>query len=243
MKSVVDLHTHSIVSGHAYSTLSEMIDAAQKKGLKLFGVTEHGPNMPGSCHSIYYRNLRVIPRQYGEMRLMMGSEMNIIDFDGNVDLPSSIIKDLDLRIAGLHGRAFTNGTVMENTDAIINTMKRPDIDIISHPVDGTAELDIKAIVQCSVETKTILELNNSSLNPARDLPFAKQNFTELLGYCKEMNVPVILGSDAHITYDIANHKYAYGLVQEVGFPDELILNGDDVKFLKYLEEMRESKQA
>ena len=54
MKSVVDLHTHTIVSGHAYSTLAEMIDAAQKKGLKLFGVTEHGPKMPGSCHSIHY---------------------------------------------------------------------------------------------------------------------------------------------------------------------------------------------
>ena len=118
MKSVVDLHTHSIVSGHAYSTLSEMIDAAQKIGLKLFGVTEHGPNMPGSCQSIYYRNLCVVPRQYGDMRLLMGSEMNIIDFDGNVDLPQSITRTLDIRIAGLHSRAYKNGTITENTDAI-----------------------------------------------------------------------------------------------------------------------------
>lgn len=241
MKSVVDLHTHTIVSGHAYSTLAEMIDAAQKKGLKLFGVTEHGPMMPGSCHSIYYRNLSVIPRQYGEMRLMMGSEMNIIDFAGNVDLKPSITKTLDIRIAGLHSRAFTNGTVTENTDAIINAMKRPDIDIISHPVDGTADLDIRAIVQCSAETKTLLELNNSSLRPGRDKPKAKSNFIEMLGYCKEMNVPIIMGSDAHITYDVANHTYAYGLAQKVGFPDELILNGDETRFLNYLTEIRESK--
>ena len=241
MKSVVDLHTHSIVSGHAYSTLSEMIDAAQKIGLKLFGVTEHGPNMPGSCQSIYYRNLCVVPRQYGDMRLLMGSEMNIIDFDGNVDLPQSITRTLDIRIAGLHSRAYKNGTITENTDAIINAMKRPDVDIISHPVDGTADLDIQAIVQCSAETKTLLELNNSSLRPGRDKPKARTNFIEMLDYCKQMNVPIILGSDAHITYDVANHTYAYELAEELNFPEELIMNGDDIRFLNYLEEMRNSK--
>jgi putative hydrolase len=156
-------------------------------------------------------------------------------------LKPSITKTLDIRIAGLHSRAFTNGTVTENTDAIINAMQRPDIDIISHPVDGTADLDIRAIVQCSAETKTLLELNNSSLRPGRDKPKAKSNFIEMLGYCKEMNVPIIMGSDAHITYDVANHTYAYGLAQEVGFPDELILNGDETKFLNYLTEIRESK--
>ena len=56
-----------------------------------------------------------------------------------------------------------------------------------------------------------------------------------------MNVPIIMGSDAHITYDVANHTYAYGLAQEVGFPDELILNGDETRFLNYLTEIRESK--
>ena len=172
---------------------------------------------------------------------MMGSEMNIIDFAGNVDLKPSITKTLYIRIAGLHSRAFTNGTVTENTDAIINAMKRPDIDIISHPVDGTADLDIRAIVQCSAETKTLLELNNSSLRPGRDKPKAKSNFIEMLEYCKEMNVPIIMGSDAHITYDVANHTYAYGLAQEIGFPDELILNGDETRFLNYLTEIRETK--
>ena len=120
-------------------------------------------------------------------------------------------------------------------------MKRPDVDIISHPVDGTADLDIKAIVQCSAETKTLLELNNSSLRPGRDKPMAKSNFIEMLGYCKELNVPIIMGSDAHITYDVANHTYAYALAKEIGFPDELILNGDDTRFLNHLVEIRESK--
>ena len=48
--SVLDLHTHTIVSGHAYSTLREMAKAASDKGLELLGITEHAPKMPGTCH-------------------------------------------------------------------------------------------------------------------------------------------------------------------------------------------------
>ena len=33
MRDVLDLHTHTIASGHAYNTMMEMIHAAQEKGL------------------------------------------------------------------------------------------------------------------------------------------------------------------------------------------------------------------
>jgi len=51
-----DMHTHTIASGHAYSTIKEMAEAAQEKGIKLLGITEHSKNMPGSCHDIYFAN-------------------------------------------------------------------------------------------------------------------------------------------------------------------------------------------
>lgn len=41
MIDILDVHTHTIASGHAYSTLQEMIDSAKTKGLKLLGITEH----------------------------------------------------------------------------------------------------------------------------------------------------------------------------------------------------------
>lgn len=56
--SVLDLHTHTIVSGHAYCTLREMAKAASEKGLELLGITEHAPKMPGTCHKFYFENLR-----------------------------------------------------------------------------------------------------------------------------------------------------------------------------------------
>ena len=51
--SVLDLHTHTLVSGHAYCSLREMAKAASKKGLEVLGITEHAPAMPGTCHKFY----------------------------------------------------------------------------------------------------------------------------------------------------------------------------------------------
>ena len=54
MIDILDVHTHTIASGHAYSTLQEMIDSAKTKGLKLLGITEHTNKMPGTCSEIYF---------------------------------------------------------------------------------------------------------------------------------------------------------------------------------------------
>ena len=43
MKDLLDVHTHTIASGHAYSTVREMITMAKARGLALVGLSEHGP--------------------------------------------------------------------------------------------------------------------------------------------------------------------------------------------------------
>ena len=53
MKYLSDLHTHTIVSGHAYTTLLENIDYCSKNGIKILGTSEHGPAMPGAPSSPY----------------------------------------------------------------------------------------------------------------------------------------------------------------------------------------------
>ena len=37
---VLDLHTHTYASGHAYNTMNEMAYAAKEKGLQLLGITD-----------------------------------------------------------------------------------------------------------------------------------------------------------------------------------------------------------
>lgn len=45
-KIELDVHTHTLASGHAFSTIQEMAKAASEKGLKFLGITEHTPGIP-----------------------------------------------------------------------------------------------------------------------------------------------------------------------------------------------------
>ena len=231
----LDVHTHTVMSGHAYSTLQEMGAAAQQKKLDILGITEHAPGIPGTCHPIYFRNLHVVPRQMGDLRLMLGAELNILDTKGTLDLDEYYYSKLDLRIAGIHLLCWQGGTIEENTAGMIAAIRNPWTQIISHPGDGTAELLFEPIVLAAKETKTLLEINNSSLNPLRHKDAALQNNLEILRLCKRYEVPVILGSDAHISYDIANYGFIQPLLSETEFPDQLIMNYFPDRFLRYIE--------
>ena len=55
MKIIADTHAHTLASGHAYSTIKEMAAAAKAKGLKALALTEHAPEMPGTCGLFIFR--------------------------------------------------------------------------------------------------------------------------------------------------------------------------------------------
>ena len=230
----LDVHTHTVMSGHAYSTLQEMVAAAQQKNLDILGITEHAPGIPGTCNPIYFRNLHVVPRQFGNLRLLLGAELNILDTKGTLDLDEYYYKMLDIRIAGIHLLCWEGGTVEENTQGMINAFRNPWTQIISHPGDGTAELLFEPIVLAAKESKTLLEINNSSLNPNRNKETALRNNLEILRLCKQYEVPVVLSSDAHISYAIADYSFIWPLLQETEFPDQLIMNYFPARFLSYI---------
>ena len=234
MNIALDVHTHTLASGHAFSTLQEMARAAADKGLQLLGITEHTPGIPGTCNLIYFRNLHVVPRRMYGIELLLGAEINILDPQGNIDLDEFPLNKLDLRIAGIHSLCYTPGTREENTHGMVEVIRNPYIHIISHPGDGTAQLDFEPMVLAAKEHHTLLEINNSSLKPVRHKEEARGNNLELLRLCKRYEVPVILGSDAHISFDIANYEYALQLVGETEFPEELIMNTSVEKFKRYL---------
>ena len=234
MKVELDVHTHTIASGHAFSSLQEMVQAAAGKGLKLLGITEHAPGIPGTCDPIYFRNLHVVPRRMYGVELLLGSEINILDTEGNLDLDEDYLRRLDLRIAGIHSLCYEGGTKEANTFGMVQAISNPYVHIISHPGDGTAELDFEPIVLAAKEHHTLLEINNSSLRPARGKVKARPNNLEILRLCKKYGVPVILGSDAHISFDIATYDYALQLVAETEFPEKMIMNTSVAKFKQYL---------
>ena len=85
-KVLLDAHTHTVASGHAYSSLQEMAKAAADMGLEVLGITEHGPSVPGTCPTLYFKNMFVVPRRMYSIRLLMGCEINILDTKGSLGL-------------------------------------------------------------------------------------------------------------------------------------------------------------
>ena len=117
-KVLLDAHTHTVASGHAYSSLQEMAKAAADMGLEVLGITEHGPSVPGTCPTLYFKNMFTVPRQMYGIRLLMGCEINILDTKGSLDLTDEQIGWLDLAIAGIHAAWYQGGTKEENTEDI-----------------------------------------------------------------------------------------------------------------------------
>lgn len=234
-KYVLDVHCHTISSGHAYSTVTECARAASENGIELIAITDHAPKMPGSSSHLHFLNLGVIPDEMFGVEILKGAELNILDVNGKIDLPENILKRLDVVIASLHVPCIDPMSFDANTECIINTMKNPYIKILGHPGDPRYPFDIKKVVTASGEYNTALELNNASLSNTANGRFAgPETFFEILRECKKQALPIILGSDSHFHTNIGNFKEVIKLVDEVNFPDELILNTSIEKFKNFI---------
>ena len=76
---IADMHTHTIASGHAYSTVNELAEAASLKGLQAIALTDHGPRLPGGPHLYHFAAMRFIPKEIAGVRIFLGAEANILD--------------------------------------------------------------------------------------------------------------------------------------------------------------------
>lgn len=244
MKDILDIHTHTLASGHAYNTIMEMARAASDKGLSILGITEHAPTLPGTCNELYFANLHVFPRELYGIRLMLGCELNILNEDGEVDLPEGILKKMDICIASIHPPCFFPKGVIQgeeaanvieaNTNAVINAMKNPYVRIIGHPDDGRFPMDYERVVMAAKMYHVLLELNNSSVAPGGFRQNAEENIFTMLGICKEQSVPVIMSSDAHCFSETGNHCYVEAMIKKINFPQELVVNYSINSFEDYI---------
>ncbi|MDD7740640.1 MAG: phosphatase [Fusicatenibacter sp.] len=239
MIDLLDAHTHTVASGHAYNTMNEMLLAAKEKGLQLLAVTDHGNGMEGTTPRYYFENSTMIDREafckrFG-VKLLFGVELNLMDFDGRVDMSQSLLEKMDLAIVSIHPPCFPKGATKEQVmEAYCKAMRNPLIQFVGHPDDGRFPVDYRMLVQAAKEYHVALEVNNHSLDGKGGRTNARQNDMEMLRFCMEYEVPVILNSDAHVDTEVGNHKDAWALIREIGFPEKLILNTDLELFKTYV---------
>lgn len=235
METLIDLHTHTIVSGHAYSTVLENVAQASKIGLKYIGLSEHAPQMPGGPNEFYFHNSRCIPDMIDGVRVLKGIEANILDYDGNTDVDEGITNSVDYIIASLHPPCIKPGTKQENTNTIIEVMKKDKVKIIGHLDDSRYPVDYEEVAKAAKEHGVLLEINNSSLKKTSFRVGARENVAKLLEACKKYGVYVIYGSDAHISFDVGNFVNSKEVVELNNFPKELVINYHEDKIIEVFE--------
>ena len=103
---------------------------------EMIAITEHAPAMQGSCGPIYFHNLQATRYPFDGIEVLFGVELNIMDYEGTVDLDEKGLKRTDLRIASMHVQCIKPGTEAENTRGILGAIQNPYVDIIGHPDDS-----------------------------------------------------------------------------------------------------------
>ncbi len=237
MEILADLHTHTIGSGHAYSTLTENAQRAAQKGLKIIGMTDHGPSMPGAPHLYYFGNLSILPRSLYGVRILRGVEANIISQEGELDLPERYLAMMELVLVGLHVICYPGGELETNTVAFIKAMENPYTDIMAHPGRSEFPLDLEKIAYMSSQLNIPLELNNSPLCPEKGSVW--DNCRTLAKGIAKYGGPITLGSDAHYCDRVGDFDNCLMLIQECGIKKEQIINTSLAKLESYLKWRRE----
>lgn len=235
MKFVVDTHTHTIASGHAYSTVQEMAKEASVKGIKMFAITDHAPAMKGAPYYYHFGNLRVIPPEIYGVRILKGVEANIIDYDGNLDMPNLLLRRLDFVIASLHDICIEPASKEEHTNAYLNVLANPFVDAIAHPGTPEFEVDIEKVVSAAKEYGKFIEINNTSFTVRYG---CEENCLNFALECKRQGVRIVCGSDAHISFDVGKFDKVYDLLKKVKMPEELIMNTKVSNFDEFLKNKR-----
>lgn len=230
---VADVHMHSVMSGHAFGTIRELAFEAAARNLKLIGVTEHGPGIPGTCDPIYFRNFCDAPRNLYGVEMLYGSEVNVLN-NGTVDLDQRHLNCLDYAVAGIHGLCYENAGVVGNTDNVIRCMENPKVKFISHPDTDIYPVDYTALVQGAKEFGTALEVNNSSIRKPDLRPGCIENYRKMVPLCMEYGVPIIVNTDSHDPSQVGDFSLARKLLEEIGVNEDLIFSNDLEKLKAFL---------
>lgn len=250
----VDPHTHTIFSGHAFSTIGENAAAAKRAGLLAIGMSEHyGPTFTKDPLSFGpMMNMAALPREIDGVTILASVEIDIVDFKGHIgfwdlerphfmpknggDFNSMLLDSRDYAIASVHRfPGMEENTVAKNTEMYCRVLENPKVHIIGHSGRARLRFDIKEVCQTAKAHGKMLEINDHSFDSPADVTDECRRIAQC---CAELGVKVSVGSDAHSAWYVGKVDRAMGMLQEIGFPPELIANRTLEGFMRQIKEAK-----
>lgn len=250
IKIKTDTHTHTMASGHAYSTIEENLRAGKEQGLELVGITDHFssffvPSTDFACFG-FFINKKALPEVWHGVRLLFGAEVDIIDLKGNLfghDLyipypnkngvkltyEEGILNRLDYLIASVHYKDFAaNSTVVENTELYIKALEHENVKILGHIGRSGLEFDIDEVVKAAKSLNKMIEINEASFGHGETV---RERCLKVALACAKYGTKIAVNSDAHSSFEIGKYPNTENFLDEIDFPVELIGNRDAEIFL------------
>lgn len=253
-----DVHTHTLFSRHAYSTIGECVAAARLAGLELLGSTDHyscmtSPNLHVRDYQ-YLINFDVWPRLWDGVRVLRGVEADIVDLKGNLfgwdlmleegivgrafrqphTLKEDVWRNIDYAIASIHNDDFTEGaTLAETTGMYVRALSDPKVLILGHAGRAGVPFDVDAVLLAAKERNKLIEINEHSFASH----YGEQSHARcrhIAERCAELGVMISTGTDAHIACDVGRFDAVEALLNEIHFPEELIATRSAAAFLEAL---------
>ena len=221
MQIVADLHTHTIASTHAYSTVSEMARGAKARGLIAIAITDHGPDMTDGPHEWHFSNLDILPRQIDGVTVIRGIEFNIRPGGVLDQISEKSLRPVEFALASFHENCFAPSTKAMHTEALEAGLYDPRVNALGHPGNAHYDFDQEYIISRCNEFGKLVEINSNSFAIRQG---SKENCTAIARLCKQYEVPIVVNSDSHIENRVGYVDNAMAMLEEIGFPEELIVN-------------------
>ena len=239
MRYLVDLHTHTVASDHAYSSINEYVQQADKIGIAMFATTDHGPDLEDAPHFWHFANLKVIPHVIDGIGVLRGIEANI-RADGSLDLEKHYLQRLDIVLAGFHP-CLEPQDEATNTAILKKVITNGQVDILTHIGNPTYPINFREVMECALEHNVAIELNGSSSVSSRK--GSHDNCVQVAKLARELGNTIALGSDAHFSGYLGNFKEVERIIEEAKLSYEQIINISPVTVLEFLEKRGHSPIA
>jgi DNA polymerase (family X) len=205
-----DLHSHSTWTD-GRDSIEEMARSARDAGLEYFALTDHSHRL-AMVHGLDPMRLH---EQWGEIEaaatrvpgitILRGIEVDILE-DGTLDLPDSVLGELDWVVASVHSKLDMEPAAM--TLRMIRAMRNRNVDVIGHPSGrmlGHREpsgFDLGEVLRAAREEGCALELNSQ---------IDRLDLTDTACLAaKHAGVKVVVSSDSHSTRGFGLLRYGIG---------------------------------
>ncbi|MGD2075817.1 MAG: PHP domain-containing protein, partial [Gammaproteobacteria bacterium] len=229
-----DLHCHTrATDGH--HSLPQMVEAAAERGYEYLAITEHSQHVRvahGLDKQRLLEQIRAIDRlneKGGDILVLKSIELDILE-DGKLDLPDSVLKQLDLTVCSVHYKF--NLPRGKQTERILRAMDNPYFNVLAHPSGRLInerepyDVDMEKIMEAAKARNCFLEVNSQ--------PDRLDLTDDACRLARDIGVGLVISTDAHSTSDLALMRLGVGQARRGWIEAGEVLNTRPLQELRKL---------